>query len=160
MEEGMRYIRILKESLQKKERILKNLLELTRQEEDYINNPEFDLDVFDELIAVKQDVINELDKVDEGFEVTYERIGAYLNEHKKEFSSSIAELQNQIRKITSLSVSIQKLEEQNRVKLQDIFAKKQQEINKMQKSNKAVGNYIDIMSGSSTGQSMLFNAKK
>ena len=160
MEEGRNYIRILRESLEKKERILRNLLDMTRQQEEYLAGSEFELDVFEEMLDVKNGMIEELNSVDDGFETVYERIREYLQSHQKELAEPIREMQNRVREITSLSVSLQALEERNRKKLEGIFASKQQEIKKFRQSSQMVNNYYQTMSGAGSYQPSFLDKKK
>lgn len=160
MEEGRNYIRILRESLEKKERILHNLLDMTRQQEEYLAGSEFELDVFEEMLDVKNGMIEELNSVDDGFETVYERIREYLQSHQKELAEPIREMQNRVREITSLSVSLQALEERNRKKLEGIFASKQQEIKKFRQSSQMVNNYYQTMSGAGSYQPSFLDKKK
>ncbi|MDD5948272.1 MAG: hypothetical protein PUC39_00835 [Lachnospiraceae bacterium] len=160
MEEGRNYIRILRESLEKKERILHNLLDMTRQQEEYLAGSEFELDVFEEMLDVKNGMIEELNSVDDGFETVYERIREYLQSHQKELAEPIREMQNRVREITSLSVSLQALEERNRKKLEGVFASKQQEIKKFRQSSQMVNNYYQTMSGAGSYQPSFLDKKK
>lgn len=160
MEEGTRYIQILRGSLEKKERLLNNLLEITKQQSECIQKTEFDMDEFDELMNIKQEMIDELNAVDDGFESIFERIRDFLKEHKQQFASQIIEMQNRIREITNLSVSLQALEERNRKRLEVVFAQKQREINQHRKSNNAVNNYYNTMTGVGMGNSVFFNKSK
>lgn len=160
MEEGRNYIQILRESLEKKERILHNLLDMTRQQEEYLAGSEFELDVFEEMLDVKNGMIEELNSVDDGFETVYERIREYLQSHQKELAAPIREMQNRVREITSLSVSLQALEERNRKKLEGVFASKQQEIKKFRQSSQMVNNYYQTMSGAGSYQPSFLDKKK
>lgn len=158
--EEIRYIQILRESLEKKERILHNLLDMTKQQEDYLSGEEFEMDVFDEMLDVKSGMIEELNSVDDGFESMYGRIREYLQVHRKELESPIREMQNRVREITRLSVSLQALEERNKKKLESIFASKQQEIKKFRQSSQMVNNYYQTMSGANSYQSAFLDQKK
>lgn len=158
--EEIRYIQILRESLEKKERILHNLLDMTKQQEDYLSGEEFEMDVFDEMLDVKSGMIEELNSVDDGFEFMYGRIREYLQIHRKELESPIREMQNRVREITRLSVSLQALEERNKKKLESIFASKQQEIKKFRQSSQMVNNYYQTMSGVNSYQSAFLDQKK
>ena len=160
MEEGRNYIRILRESLETKERILHNLLDMTRQQEEHLAGSEFELDVFEEMLDVKNGMIEELNSVDDGFETVYERIREYLQSHQKELAEPIREMQNRVREITSLSVSLQALEERNRKKLEGVFASKQQEIKKFRQSSQMVNNYYQTMSGAGSYQPSFLDKKK
>lgn len=160
MDEGMRYTKILRESLEKKERLLNNLLDITKQQAEYINSSEFELDVFEELMDVKTEMIEELDGIDEGFQAVYDRIRVYLKAHQTDQKEMIAEMQNRVREITRLSVAIQTQEERNRSRLEVIFSQKKQDINTFRKTSQVVNNYYNSMTGMGSSQSVFFNKKK
>ena len=159
MAEETRYIHILRESLKKKERLLYNLQEITKQQADYIDGTVFEPEVFDELMDVKDQMIDELMDIEDGFAPMYERILVYMQEHQKELADDIREMQNRIREITTLSASIQALEERNRQKLEVIFGKQQQEIQQKRRSTEVANSYFQSMAGSAYQMSMLDTKK-
>ena len=159
MAEETRYIHILRESLKKKERLLYNLQEITKQQADYIDGTSFEPEVFDELMDVKDQMIDELMDIEDGFAPMYERIRVYMQENQKELADDIREMQNRIREITTLSASIQALEERNRQKLEVIFGKQQQEIQQKRRSTEVANSYFQSMAGSAYQMSMLDTKK-
>lgn len=160
MENHKRDIDIIKECLGKKERILNNLLEMTNQQAEYLAGPGFDMDVFDQMIDVKDEMIDELDTVDDGFEATYERIGAYLKQNQESHALDIRDMQNRIREITRLSVSLQALEERNRAALEKVLAGKNKEIHSFRKGSEMVNNYFQAMSGYGMAGTSTLDKKK
>ncbi len=160
MESQSRYISILRDSLEKKERLLNNLLDMTEQQAEYLKGEEFDMEVFDDMLDVKAEMLSELERADDGFESSYERIGAYMKEHTRELSEEIKEMQNRVREITRLSMAIQALEERNRAKLETIFSKKQQEYSGYKRGTQVVSNYYQNMTGASAYSSVMLDKKK
>lgn len=159
MAEETRYIHILRESLKKKERLLYNLQEITKQQADYIDGTAFEPEVFDELMDVKEQMIDELMDIEDGFAPMYERIRIYMQENQKELADDIREMQNRIREITTLSASIQALEERNRQRLEVIFSKQQQDIQQKKRNTEIVNTYYQSMAGSAYQTSMLDTKK-
>jgi predicted ribosome quality control (RQC) complex YloA/Tae2 family protein len=160
MEDQTRYVAILRGSLERKENILNNLLEMTRQQEDYLKSTDFEMDIFNDMMDVKAQMIEELNTVDDGFEVTYERIGAYLKEHQGKFADTIREMQNRVREITRLSNALKAMEERNRQKLEQIFAKRQREVRGFRQGAKVVSNYYQSMSGAGIVNTSVVDQKK
>lgn len=160
MENQKRDIIIIKECLEKKERILNNLMEMTRQQEEYLSGSGFDMDVFNQMIDVKDEMIDELNTVDDGFEATYERIGSYLKENQELHTLDIRDIQNRVREITRLSVSLQALEERNRAALEKALASKNKEIHSFRKGSEMVNNYYQAMSGYGIATQSTLDQKK
>lgn len=153
------YISILRDSLEKKERILNNLYNMTQQQADYLNNTEFEPDVFNEMMDVKAQMIDELDTVDSGFESMYGSVREYLKAHSKDCATEILELQNRIREIMRLSMNLQALEERNRVKLEKIFSSKSSEIKHFRQNNEKVSQYYHTMTGAGVNNFSILDKK-
>lgn len=160
MENSNRDLAILKGCLGKKERILNNLLEMTEQQREYLAGSGFDMDVFGQMLDVKDEMIDELNTVDDGFEATYERIGEYLKENQASHALDIRDIQNRIREITRLSVALQALEERNRTMLEKVLAGKQKEVHTFRKGSEMVNNYFQAMSGYGMGAISTLDRKK
>ncbi len=78
MEELRTQIKILLDSQEKKLLVLERLLVLTKQQEENLKSEEFDADKMEDCIRRKNLLINDLTKLDDGFEGIYARVGAEL----------------------------------------------------------------------------------
>lgn len=122
MTELTSYVKILKESLQKKISVLQALLEASVRQSDYISMEEFDLDIFQQTIDQKDVLLEQLNELDEGFEQVFMDIRSELKKNQAQYQRDIDEIQSLIRTCTDIGVEIQRIEQQNKNKLTIIFA--------------------------------------
>ncbi len=153
------YITILTESLEKKLVILDELKSLSEQQAKCISD-EMELEVLDPFIKRKSELIEELEKLDEGFETLYEKISDELKNGKEKYADSIRKMQDLIRKITERSTAIQVQEERNRAGMNSYFTKRRTEVKEGRIGTRAAMNYYKIQSGTGLGDSQFMDSKK
>ena len=73
------YINILADTLNKKIFLLDKLLDITVLQEEYLNNPNFNIENFDQTLEEKEEHIKQINQLDEGFEKIYTYIQEELN---------------------------------------------------------------------------------
>ena len=105
---------ILIETLQKKEEVLKEILSKSKEQLDIVKADEFDEDAFDERFNDKDFLIDELNRLDEGFDGVYNRIRSELKENLDDYKPQVASLQQLIRVTMDLGSEIHQTE--NKVK--------------------------------------------
>ena len=105
------------------------------------------MDSFDQALEEKEDLIQRIEKLDEGFEILYERIAEQLQGNKAMYASQIKELQAKIQKITDLSTAIQAQEARNKKLIEEYFAKARAGIKQNRQGSKAAYDYYKNMSG-------------
>ena len=66
METATVYLSALQESLQKKQRIMEELLTLTQQQSEVLQQENMDIDVFEQLMAQKEKALGEINILDKG----------------------------------------------------------------------------------------------
>ncbi len=160
MEELRTQIKILLDSQEKKLLVLERLLVLTKQQEENLKSEEFDADKMEDCIRRKNLLINDLTKLDDGFEGIYSRVGAGLHENKALFRNEIEKLKQLITEITDLSVSIQTLEESNRLKMSMVMKEQKSEIKRIKMSSKTVAAYYKNMSSQNNSSDAYFLDEK
>ena len=69
--EIVNYLELMKDSLVKKDKLLSEIITLTKEQGVLLGETEFDDEVFDKLIAKKSILISEINKLDDGFDLTY-----------------------------------------------------------------------------------------
>lgn len=151
---------ILSESLDKKLQILKEIQEYNKKQEQSFLEETADLEGFDAAIEEKGRLIEKLGRLDEGFEAVYDRLAAELNGNREKYKTQIAELQDKIRQVTELGVSIQAQEQRNKKLVEQYFAKAHSNIRQDRKNSKAAYDYYKSMSGSAVTQSRFMDSKK
>ena len=118
------YIQLLADTLRKKIQILHKLIELTVKQENIITCEKFIDDDFLENISLKEEQVQALVRLENGFEQLYESVRQELITEKSKYLLQIKEMQEQIKVITDLGVELQAMEQRNKSKIEEI---KQQE---------------------------------
>lgn len=151
---------VLSESLDKKLQILKEIQEYNKRQEKSFLEETANLEEFDESIAEKGRLIEKLEKLDEGFETVYGRLAEELKGNREKYKAQIAVLQDKIRQVTELGISIQTQEQRNKKLVEQYFAKAHSNIRQERKNSKAAYNYYKTMSGAAVTQSQFMDSKK
>ena len=137
---------ILSESLDKKLKILNEIQEYNKRQEQSFQKETADFEDFDAAIDEKGRLIEQLNKLDEGFETLYEKLAEELKDNREKYKVQIGELQDKIRQVTELGVSIQAQEQRNKKLVEQYFAKERSHLHQERKSSKAVYDYYKRVS--------------
>ena len=108
------YVTALQTALQEKRKILRELLQLTQEQEQILGNKEMDADDFERLLQEKEKWLNKIQELDKGFQNLFDKIGSSLKENKQQYKQQILSMQEDIRAITDCGVQIEALEKKNR----------------------------------------------
>ena len=155
------YLNVLIDALRKKEELLNALIELTKEQESILAESSFSLDSFDSVMNHKDEVINQLNQVENGFEAIYQRVEKELPAKKDQIKTEILEIQKLIRSVTDKSIVIQALESKNKEKLIMQLAGRRQEIRSFKATNHAADRYYQNMANQhQEGQSYFLDKKK
>lgn len=147
-------ISILSESLTKKIEVLKAIQKYNENQRAVFMSDDVNMDLFDAAIEEKDSLIEQLMKLDEGFEVLYGRVSIELNNNRQLYSEQIKEMQSKIAIIIELSVTIQAEEKRNKKLIEDYFAKQRQIIGNGRRTSKAAYGYYKSYSGSNINSSI------
>lgn len=140
------YISVLHGSLRKKLELIKEILELTKEQNRVLSKEEVDIDSFDRIVSQKELKINEVLSIDNGFQSLYDKISAAVKENPGQYRQQILEMQNFISIITSLGVEIENLEHKNKEKFKNFIVSKRNGIKDFKVSNKTAVSYYKNMS--------------
>lgn len=151
---------ILSESLDKKLQVLKEIQEYNKKQEQSFLEETVNLEEFDAAIEEKGRLIEKLGKLDEGFEAVYDRLAAELKGNREKYRSQIAVLQDKVRQVTELGVSIQAQEQRNKKLVEQYFARAHSSLSQKRKSSKAAYDYYKNMSGSAVAPPQFMDSKK
>lgn len=155
------YIRILLDSMKKKERVLQYLLGETKEQSQILSEELFNIDNFDRSMERKELLIEELNQLDNGFETTYERVKEELKKGKEKYQTEIIELKKLITSVTDISVKIQALEQRNKKSMEQCLIQQKQEIKQMKMNNQTAVKYYNQMAGQyQASQSYFLDSKK
>jgi len=139
------YIRLLRDSLDRKKDILTRLYEETARQEALLDADTLDFDAMESAFRVKSPLIDELLIVDEGFEKSYAYVQKEITTARLKHRQDIIALQTRIEEITILSTKIEALENKNYGKMQMAVANGRQGIRQVKQGNQAANKYYKNM---------------
>jgi len=142
---GSDYIRILKESLEKKVEILGRIREKNAEQKDILTDQNSSPDELQANLDAKGDLVDEIIELDKGFEVVFAKVSEELQKNRPLYRDEIRSMQGLIRKITDLSSEVEGEERENRILAEQKFSYVRAQVTKVRKSQKAVSNYYHTM---------------
>ena len=157
--EIVNYLELMKDSLIKKEKVLNSILESTKEQEILLGADNFDDEAFDALIAKKGALIEEVNKLDDGFDLTYNRIKDKIKEEPEAYRRKIEDIQELIRGLVDKGVELETSERRNQIKFDMNVSKSKDRIRNYNLNSSAVTKYYNNMNGS-VGESTYFVDKK
>ncbi len=159
---GKQYLSIMEQSLQKKIGILDQIITKNMEQTEILKDPNMKWEDFDENANRKMELIEEMQKLDEGFEDLFERVREELQspDGKEKHAQVIASMQSLIQQITEKSVSIQAQEARNKTMVEQYFKSTRENIRMGRTSSKAAMDYYKSMSQSSFLQAQFLDSKK
>lgn len=140
-----RCLTILSDSLDKKIDVLKRIQEYNDIQERTFAESEPDLDSFDSALEEKENLIQEVIRLDQGFEALYGDVKEELNVQRSEYCDQILDLQRKITTITELSNAVQAKEARNKKLIENYFSKQRQGIKQSRQRAKAAYGYQQSM---------------
>jgi len=142
---GSDYIRILKESLEKKVSVLSRIREKNEEQKDILTDQNSTPDELQQNLDEKGVLIDEIVELDKGFEVVFQKVSEELEKNRSVYRSEILDMQRLIREITDLSSEIEGEEKENKLLAEQKFSYVRAQVTKVRKSQKAVSNYYHTM---------------
>lgn len=150
---------ILSESLDQKLSVLEDIQAYNRKQEKAFLEETPDMESFDQALEEKEELIQRLEKLDDGFEALYDRISQQLQSDREKYSDQIRELQEKIGRITDLSVSIQAQEARNKKLIEDYFKNARSGIRQGRQGSKAAYDYYRNMNGAAFNRPQYMDSK-
>ncbi len=154
------YLTVLEESLIKKNAILDSIQEASREQNELLKCEKLDLERFDELVEEKDGYLKELEKLDEGFEILYDKVKQELLANKAQYAEQIKHMQQLISQITEKSVSIQAQESRNRDMVAAYFKNERKALGQGRKSSKVAYGYYQNLSKANQEASRIMDLKQ
>lgn len=159
MDNTKNYLQMLSESLDKKIIILNELQKLTDRQRQLAMESEFDMEAYEAAVDGKDTLIEELNKLDGGFQILYDNISVQLKDNRQLYAEQIRVLQAKIKLILDKSTSLQVAEKHNKEMITSKFATMRQEIRQVKKSRATAANYYKTMN-SITSEAYFLDQKK
>lgn len=157
---GITYVRMMLDVLNKKETHLIKLLELTKEQEALLKADEFNEAEFELLIDKKGGHLRKLEEVDQGFQSVYNRVAEEMKTNKEAYKEQILEMQGLITRVTDLGVELSALEEKNKAALEIKLQNRKQTIRQFKVSKQTASTYYKNMIGMQTGASYFMDQKQ
>lgn len=139
------YMQMLAESLVKKSDILSELISKTNVQKELVSAEEVNWDAFDKIVEEKGDLVEELVKLDDGFDALYTRIKEELNANKAAYKNEITKMQVLIKDVTEKSTELQAMEHRNKALIEQRFAESKKAIKQSKMGSKAAMEYYQRM---------------
>lgn len=154
------YLTILQESMEKKSKVLDEVQLYNEKQYQMFKENQVSLDDFDKYVEEKGNLIEQIEKLDEGFDALYQKISEEVVSKKELYADQIKILQVLIAEVTEKSVSIQAQEARNKALIEQYFKNQRQELKKSKQSNKAAYGYYKSMSNINTVDPQFLDQKK
>lgn len=153
------YIQMMLESLQKKEQVLKALLNKSEAQKTVLSAECVNWDTFDALTVEKGTLIDNLLELDEGFESLFERVKEPLTTKKDLYKTEIGFMQATIRSLTDKSAELEALEQRNKKLVETRMTESRQAIKQSKLGSKAAMQYYQRMNKINTIDPQLMDKK-
>lgn len=154
------YINILCQTLQKKNRILDELLQANELQGQMVKSESLEVEEFQSIMEKKASLIEELNQLDNGFELSYNRIKDAFPVYKDKYKEIIQVMQENILEISRKVMEVQRLELKNKDSVELRFAEIRKKIKDFNVSSKNISNYYKNMSNAYSGEAQFMDKKK
>lgn len=138
-------VQVLLQSLLKKKDVLDRLIELGQKQEELLRQETLDMDGLNELLEEQGQLVATLEKLDQGFELVYERCRSQIMEHKEHYAEEIRRIQECIQEITAKVSTVNAYSLRNKVAAENHFRQEKQNISQQVSKTKVARNYYNSM---------------
>lgn len=136
---------ILLQSLEKKNLVLDEIIAQNELQDDILKQETLDMDALDASVQKIGDLVEELEKLDDGFESLYDRVRTEIVGNKSMYRAEIAQMQENIQQITDKVVKINTARMRNQLRAENHFKQKAGEIKQAVSKTKVANNYYNSM---------------
>ena len=141
------YVRVLRESLEKKVELLQLISKENEVQSKVLKDPTSTPDELQATMDHKDVWVDQISTLDDGFSVIFDKVKPLLTEHKAKYRDDIAAMQDLVRESTDLTDQVRKQEQENYRLVEQKFAGIRKQVKKIRKSQSAVSNYYKAMNG-------------
>lgn len=159
MSDSHNYIQVLINTLQKQTEVLKEILEITRQQSVIAKDKDFDEIMLEKSLNKKEVLIAKLNELDDGFTSVYGRVRNEVRDRQELYREELRQMQELIKECTDLGVEIKVLEERNREKMAQCFANKHKQYGSQKTAASVASHYHQTMNNMKMLNSSFFNQK-
>ncbi len=154
------YLSILIDSLKKKNVLLDDVHRISKQQNELLQLPTVDFELFDQSVDEKDVFVQQLLKIEEGFELIYDKIKDELPQRKTEFKEEIQQLQEYIALIMEKSMTIQALENRNQQMIQQSLQEERKKLGEGRRSSKVALDYYQTVNKNAVAPPQFLDRKQ
>ncbi len=158
MTEG--YLQIMIESLEKKIVVLEQIAEVNGRQAELAAHQPMDMEAYDQTMEEKGKLIDEINKLDDGFTSTYELVKDEVSQKPDAYRDKVLKMQDLIKIAVEKGIVVEAQEKRNRSALENVFRMKRQEVKQLKVSNTAALKYYKSMSRINEVDPQLMDKKK
>ena len=160
MDNSKNYITILVDSLNKKIKLLEYILVENKRQQLSVSSEKMDEELFFFFFSKKEDYINQINEIDQGFETVYHHVQEELSVNAGQYKDEISELKELISVITQKSMEVQLSEKRNEQLITKKFSDIRKDIHKSKNVSKVATDYYKAMSKTGVVEPQFLDKKK
>lgn len=134
-------LQLLIEALEKKKRILEEILEKSKEQNVIANAKSFDAESFDRLVDEKTGLLEQMDLTDSGFDAIFKTIRDELLANRASYKQEIGDMQRLIKETVDLGAQICASESRTKESMSAALGNRRHELIKQKVSSKSVKDY-------------------
>lgn len=139
------YLTMLDQSLDQKKQILDQMIEMTATQKASLDKDPVDWTGFDDLVEKKAEMIERLDRMDDGFESVYERIREELLRDKDQHKEFVVSIQKKIQAVSDASAALMAAERRNKEMVEKKMTDERKKLQQSKTTSKVASNYYRNM---------------
>jgi hypothetical protein len=154
------YLQIMIESLEKKLDVLDQIIEVNKRQLECSTVQPFDMKKYNEITNEKGRLIDEINRLDEGFSSTYEIVREEVRNNPKLYHDKIEKMQELVKQAVDKGVMVETQEKRNKSSMEAAVAMKRQEYKQRKVSSQVAMKYYKAVSRINTIDPQLLDRKK
>ncbi|MDE6909686.1 MAG: flagellar protein FliT [Lachnospiraceae bacterium] len=154
------YLQIMLESLEKKLEVLDEVYEINKRQLEASTKKPFDVEAYDAIMDEKGRLIDELNRLDDGFTSTYELVREEVQKNPEQYKEKVLHMQDLVREAVDKGVSIEAQEKRNKASMEVALSTKRKEVRERKVSADAASKYYTAVSRLNNVDPQLMDSKK
>lgn len=154
------YLQIMLESLEKKLEVLDEVYEINKRQLEVSTKKPFDVEAYDAIMDEKGRLIDELNRLDDGFTSTYELVREEVQKNPEQYKEKVLHMQDLVREAVDKGVSIEAQEKRNKASMEVALSTKRREARERKVSADAASKYYTAVSRLNNVDPQLMDSKK
>lgn len=154
------YLEILIRSLRRKLVLLNRIAVLGQEQRELLMDEEMTPEAFDINVRDKDDIVQQIVTLDEGFDEVYAHIRDLMERDHSAYEEQLEQMRELIRLIMAKDAAIRADEQRNYELAQQKFAHVRSRVREMKASRKMVSSYYKSMMRQKPGEAMFLDNKK